>query len=56
MSINKDELYKKLADSIVDMDEDLTIEISKQVIAEGFDAYDAIVNGLTVGMNQVMKI
>lgn len=56
MSINKDELYKKLADSIVDMDEDLTIEISKQVISEGFDAYDAIVNGLTVGMNQAGKL
>lgn len=56
MSINKEELYKKLADSIVDMDEDLTIEISKQVIAEGLDAYDAIVNGLTVGMNQAGKL
>lgn len=56
MSINKQELYKKLADSIVDMDEDLTIEISNQVIAEGLDAYDAIVNGLTVGMNQAGKL
>ncbi|MBK5244726.1 MAG: corrinoid protein [Eubacteriaceae bacterium] len=56
MSINKEELYKKLAESIVDMDEDLTIEISKQVIAEGLDAYDAIVNGLTVGMNQAGKL
>lgn len=56
MSINKQELYEKLAASIVDMDEDLTIEISNQVIAEGLDAYDAIVNGLTVGMNQAGKL
>ncbi|MBU4439040.1 MAG: corrinoid protein [Acetobacterium sp.] len=56
MSINKQELFEKLADSIVDMDEDLTIEISNQVIAEGLDAYEAIVNGLTVGMNQAGKL
>ena len=56
MSINKQELFEKLADSIVDMDEDLTIELSNQVIAEGIDAYEAIVNGLTVGMNQAGKL
>ncbi|MBI4856333.1 MAG: corrinoid protein [Acetobacterium woodii] len=56
MSINKQELFEKLADSIVDMDEDLTIELSNQVIAEGVDAYEAIVNGLTVGMNQAGKL
>ena len=56
MSLNKQELFDKLAASIVDMDEDLTIELSNQVIAEGIDAYEAIVNGLTVGMNQAGKL
>lgn len=56
MSLNKQELFDKLAASIVDMDEDLTIELSNQVIAEGVDAYEAIVNGLTVGMNQAGKL
>jgi corrinoid protein of di/trimethylamine methyltransferase len=56
MSITKEELFDKLAASIVDMDEDLTIEISNQVVAEGIDAYEAIVNGLTVGMNQAGKL
>ena len=39
MSLNKQELFDKLAASIVDMDEDLTIELSNQVITEGIDAY-----------------
>ncbi len=50
MSLNKQELFDKLAASIVDMDEDLTIELSNQVITEGIDAYEAIVNGLTIGL------
>jgi corrinoid protein of di/trimethylamine methyltransferase len=56
MPLNKPKLFEKLAASIVDMDEDLTIELSNQVIAEGIDAYEAIVNGLTVGMNQAGKL
>lgn len=36
MSLNKQELFDKLAASIVDMDEDLTIELSNKVIAEAW--------------------
>lgn len=56
MSINKDELYKKLADTVVEMDEEETVNICKQVIAEKLDAYEAIVKGLSAGMDQAGKL
>ncbi|MBC3889232.1 cobalamin-binding protein [Acetobacterium paludosum] len=56
MSINKEELYNKLAEAVLNMEEEETVALSKQVIAENLDAYEAIVNGLTVGMNQAGKL
>lgn len=56
MSINKNELYKKLADTVVDMDEEETVKICNQVVSENLDAYEAIVNGLSAGMDQAGKL
>ncbi|MBU3201015.1 corrinoid protein [Clostridium estertheticum] len=56
MSINKEELYKKLADTVVNMEEEETVEICEQVISENLDAYEAIVNGLSAGMDQAGKL
>jgi len=56
MSINKDELYKKLADTVVNMEEEETVNICNKVISEELDAYEAIVNGLSVGMDQAGKL
>ncbi|MBU3145046.1 corrinoid protein [Clostridium sp. CF012] len=56
MSIKKQELYKKLADTIVDMDEEETVNICNQVVSEKFDAYEAIDNGLSVGMDRAGKL
>ncbi|MBU3100528.1 MULTISPECIES: corrinoid protein [Clostridium] len=56
MSINKEELYKKLADTVVNMEEEETVEICEQVISENLDAYEAIVNGLSEGMDQAGKL
>jgi corrinoid protein of di/trimethylamine methyltransferase len=56
MSTNKDELFKKLADSVVDMDEETAASISNEVIAENLDAYEAINEGLTVGMDRAGKL
>jgi dimethylamine corrinoid protein len=56
MPINKDELYKKLAQTIVDMDEEETVKLSKQVITENYDAYEAIDKGLSVGMEEAGKL
>jgi len=56
MSINKEELYRKLADTVVNMEEEETVEICEQVIYENLDAYEAIVNGLSAGMDQAGKL
>ena len=56
MSINKQELYKKLADTVVNMDEEETVNICNEVIAENLDAYEAIDSGLSAGMDQAGKL
>jgi len=56
MLVNKEELYKKLADTVVDMDEEETVNICNQVISENLDAYEAINNGLSEGMDQAGKL
>lgn len=56
MSIDKQELYKKLADTVVDMDEEETVNICNQIILENLDAYEAIDNGLSAGMDQAGKL
>jgi corrinoid protein of di/trimethylamine methyltransferase len=56
MSINKDELYKKLSQSVVDMEEEETVALSKQVIEENYDAYEAIDKGLSAGMEDAGKL
>lgn len=56
MSDNKEILFKKLADSVVDMDEDVAITISKEVIAEKYDAFEAIDKGLSAGMEKAGEL
>ncbi|MCL2045096.1 MAG: corrinoid protein [Oscillospiraceae bacterium] len=46
------ELHQALSDAVLDMDEDLTEELAKKVIEEGFDAYAAIDAGLADGMER----
>lgn len=56
MSNSKDELYKKLAQSVVDMEEEETVVLSKQVIDENYDAYEAIDKGLSAGMEEAGRL
>ena len=56
MADRKEELWNGLIDAVVDMDEDAAVTLSKTVIEEGFDAYEAIENGLSKGMEQVSKL
>ena len=46
------ELYQGLSDSVLEMDEDRTKELSERVITEGADPLAAIENGLVDGMNR----
>lgn len=56
MTISKEELYKKLAQSVVDMEEEETVLLSNQVIDENYDAYEAIDKGLSAGMEEAGKL
>jgi corrinoid protein of di/trimethylamine methyltransferase len=47
------ELFQKMAQSIVDGDSDLSVELANQAIAEGIDPLDAITMGFVIGVNQV---
>jgi dimethylamine corrinoid protein len=56
MSNDKEILFKKLADSVVDMDEDVAIDVSKEVIAQKYDAFEAIDKGLSKGMEKAGEL
>ena len=50
------EMYEKLSDAVVDMDEDLVAELSQQAVDENMDAFEAINQGLSVGMERAGKL
>ena len=56
MSNLKQELLKALSDSVVDMDEENTIEVAKRFIENSFDPYEGIDKGLAHGMRRVGEL
>jgi methanogenic corrinoid protein MtbC1 len=50
------ELVQGLYNAVVNMDEDVSRELSRTVLAEGIDAYYAITHGLTGGMDRVGEL
>ena len=48
--MTNEELYKKLSDSVVDMDEDGAVKLSQEAVEKKVDAYEAIDRGLACGM------
>lgn len=48
-----EELYKKMAQSIIDGDSDLAVALAQQAIAAGLDPLEAITMGYVHGVNQV---
>lgn len=48
----REEILQDLADGVLNMDEDLAVKAAHEAIESGLDAYDAISNGLVVGMNK----
>jgi corrinoid protein of di/trimethylamine methyltransferase len=51
-----EDLLKKLADSVVDMDEEGAVKYSNQAVEENIDAYLAIDQGLAKGMERAGKL
>jgi len=47
------ELLKQLHEGVVEFEEDKVRQAAERVLAEGINAYDAIMNGLAAGMEEV---
>lgn len=56
MSDNKEKLFGKLSDAVVNMEEEEAITLSMEVVAEKLDAYEAIDQGLSNGMERAGKL
>jgi corrinoid protein of di/trimethylamine methyltransferase len=48
-----EELFKQMAQSIIDGEEDLAAELAQKALDEGIDPLDAISNGYVAGVNEV---
>lgn len=52
-AVTKEEILKKLAEAVVEFDEDGAKEWAQKALDEGMDAFEAIMDGLAVGMETV---
>ncbi|MHB8074516.1 corrinoid protein [Desulfosporosinus fructosivorans] len=56
MSDLKQRLLVQLADSVVNMDENLTVELAQEYLKNSFDPYEAITKGLAHGMDRAGEL
>ena len=56
MSAEKEQFLAALADAVVEMEEEKAAELAKEYVAKGFDAYEGIGQGLSVGMEQAGQL
>ena len=56
MSAEKEQLLAALADAVVEMEEEKTAELAKEYVNKGFDAYEGIGQGLSVGMERAGQL
>lgn len=56
MAVSKEELLKRLSDGVFEMEEEDTIEASKEYVEAGYDILDGIMEGLVDGMNRASKL
>ncbi|MBP2172844.1 corrinoid protein [Methanococcus voltae] len=52
MTESQENMIKQLSDAVLDMDEDLTEELSDTYIKNGYNAFEGISKGLADGMNR----
>ncbi len=50
--LKKEELLKEISDSVVEMQEEKTVELSNEVVKRDYDVYEAIEKGLSDGMER----
>ena len=56
MSDLKQKLLLQLADSVVNMDEEMTVELARKYIEDGFNPYEGINQGLAQGMDRAGEL
>jgi dimethylamine corrinoid protein len=56
MDKNEKELFQRLSDAVVDMDEDEAVAVANEVVERGVDAYRAIEKGLSAGMERAGEL
>jgi corrinoid protein of di/trimethylamine methyltransferase len=56
MSEEKEHLFNNLADAVVEMDEERTVQLAQEVVARRIDAYQAIDLGLAAGMERAGQL
>jgi len=56
MSVNKEELFKKISNAVVEMEEDEVVSLANEVVAQQIDAYEAIEQGLSDGMDKAGQL
>lgn len=56
MGISPKELYGKLAQAVVEMEEDQAVRWAKEIVAQKYDAYEAIEKGLAKGMEEAGRL
>jgi len=52
----RQELLKGLYDAVVNYDEEASAELGRAILEEGIEAYDAVMNGLSAGMEKVGEL
>jgi dimethylamine corrinoid protein len=56
MARAREEILKDLADGVLNLDEDLAVKAAHETLESGLDPYDAITNGLVLGMNRAGQL
>ncbi|MBJ6726232.1 corrinoid protein [Geomesophilobacter sediminis] len=56
MAREREEILQDLANGVLNLDEELAVSAAHEAIAVGLNAFDAISNGLVVGMNQAGEL
>ena len=54
--MDKKELFKKISDNVVDMDDEAVEELCEQSLEDGIDPSETIREGLIDGMNRVSEL
>ncbi|MDR0817080.1 MAG: corrinoid protein [Clostridiales Family XIII bacterium] len=54
--MDADQLYRELAEAVVEMDEELVRELAQKSLESGFDAFETIDRGLSQGMAEAGRL